>query len=66
MPFRNITKEFLDAVRDKTGTIPDSKKKKFVRPDGLQNGNPTIEKSYIPEAQNIVNSFDCLPSGSLT
>lgn len=63
MPFRNITKEFLEAVRDKTGTIPDSKKKKFVRPE---NGNPTIEKNYIPEAQNIVINFDSLASGSLT
>jgi hypothetical protein len=60
MPFRNVTTEFLEIVHDKTSTIPESKKKKFVRKDISQNGNPTIEKNYIAEAQNIVISIDFL------
>ena len=54
MPFRDVTKEFLEIVHDKTSAIPESKKKKFVPQDISQNGNPTIEKNYVAEAQNIV------------
>jgi len=57
MPFRNVTKEFLEIVHDKSSTIPESKKKKFVRPNASQNGSPTIERNYVAEAQNIVYSF---------
>jgi hypothetical protein len=53
MPFRNVTKEFLEIVHDKTSTIPELKKKS----DTSQNGSPTIEKNYIAEGQNIVISF---------
>lgn len=54
MPFRNVTKDFLEIVHDKTLAIPESKQKKFIRQDVSQQGNATIEKSYISEAQNIV------------
>jgi len=58
MPFRNVTKEFLEIVHDKSSTIPESKKRKFVRLDASQNGSFTIERNYVAEAQNIVNFFD--------
>lgn len=58
MPFRNITEDFLEIVRDKTNAIPELRRKKFVRLDGTQSDPPTIDKNYVAEAQNIVITLD--------
>lgn len=59
MPFRNITNEFRQVVRDHSSTT-DIKRKNAIRPTGVANGAESVEKMYVAEARNIVLVFSII------
>lgn len=60
MPFRNITNEFLQLVRDRASTTTDMKRRNAIRPKGVANGVESVEKMYVAEARNIVLVFSII------
>lgn len=55
MPFRNVTTEFRQMVRDCSAIAPGTKKgRDAVRPTRTNDGSTSMEKTYIAEAHNVV------------
>ena len=54
MPFKDITNDFRQAVREKETSIPDAKRRKVARSSRTGDEGNSIEKTFVAEAQNIV------------
>ncbi|PPQ92337.1 hypothetical protein CVT25_008687 [Psilocybe cyanescens] len=60
MPFKNITNEFREVVQERESSIPDAKRRRVSRQSKNEAEKPSIDKTYIAEAYNILNHINTL------
>ncbi|KAF8974213.1 hypothetical protein BDZ97DRAFT_1911421 [Flammula alnicola] len=60
MPFREITNEFRQAVKEGESTIPDAKRRKVVKQPKGEDEKASMNKTYLVEAYHILNHIHTL------
>ncbi|KAH9482931.1 Syntaxin ufe1 [Psilocybe cubensis] len=60
MPFKNITNEFREVLQERESSIPDAKRRKVSKQPKNETDKPSVDKTYIAEAYNILNHINTL------